>query len=78
MCLAQGPQRSDACEAQTRGFSVSRQALYHCAIALQGSNISGGNDCSSCSSSSSSSSSSRSSTTATITTYLLLFTTYLL
>ena len=73
MCLAQGPQRSDSCEARTRGFSVSRRALYYWAIALQGSNISGGNDCS-CSSSSSSS---RSSTTATITTYLLLFTTYL-
>ena len=31
MCLAQGPQRSDAGEAQTRGPSVSSQALYHCA-----------------------------------------------
>ena len=31
MCLAQGPQRSDAGEAQTRGASVSSQALYHCA-----------------------------------------------
>ena len=29
MCLAQGPQRSDASEAQTR-----RQALYHWATAL--------------------------------------------
>ena len=29
MCLAQGPQRSDASEAQTRGPSVSSQALYH-------------------------------------------------
>ena len=29
MCLAQGPQRSDAGEARTRGPSVSRQA--HCA-----------------------------------------------
>ena len=29
MCLAQGPQRSDADEAQTRGPSVSSQALYH-------------------------------------------------
>ena len=28
MCLAQGPQRSDA---RTRGPSVSSQALYHCA-----------------------------------------------
>ena len=29
MCLAQGPQRSDAGEARTRGPSVSSQALYH-------------------------------------------------
>ena len=29
MCLAQGPQRSDAGEARTRGLSVSSQALYH-------------------------------------------------
>ena len=29
MCLAQGPQRSDAGEAQTRSPSVSSQALYH-------------------------------------------------
>ena len=29
MCLAQGPQRSDAGEAWTRGPSVSSQALYH-------------------------------------------------
>ena len=29
MCLAQGPQCSDAGEAQTRGSSVSSQALYH-------------------------------------------------
>ena len=34
MCLAQGPQRSDAGEAQTRGPSVSSQALYHWATAL--------------------------------------------
>ena len=34
MCLAQGPQRSDACEAQTHNPSVSSQALYHCATAL--------------------------------------------
>ena len=34
MCLAQGPQRSDAGEAQTRGLSVSSQALYHWATAL--------------------------------------------
>ena len=33
MCLAQGPQRSDAGEAWTRGPSVSSQALYHCAPA---------------------------------------------
>ena len=29
MCLAHGPQRSDAGEAWTRGPSVSSQALYH-------------------------------------------------
>ena len=34
MCLAQGPQRSDADEARTRGPSVSSQALYHWGIAL--------------------------------------------
>ena len=34
MCLAQGPQRSDAGEAQIRGPSVSSQALYHSATAL--------------------------------------------
>ena len=34
MCLIQGPQRSDAGEARTRGPSVSSQALYHCATAL--------------------------------------------
>ena len=34
MCLAQGPQRSNAGEAQARGPSVSRQALYHWATAL--------------------------------------------
>ena len=34
MCLAQGPQRSDADEARTRGLSVSSQALYHWATAL--------------------------------------------
>ena len=34
MCLAQGPQRSDADEARTRGPSVSSQALYHWATAL--------------------------------------------
>ena len=34
MCLAQGPQRSDAGEAWTRGPSVSSQALYHWATAF--------------------------------------------
>ena len=34
MCHAQGPQRSDAGEARTRGLSVSSQALYHWATAL--------------------------------------------
>ena len=34
MCLAQGPQRSDAGEVRTRGPSVSSQALYHWATAL--------------------------------------------
>ena len=34
MCLAQGPQRSDAGEAQIRGPSVSSQALYHWATVL--------------------------------------------
>ena len=34
MCLAQGPQRSDAGEARTRNLSVSSQALYHWATAL--------------------------------------------
>ena len=34
MCLAQGPQRSDAGEAPTRDPSVSSQALYHWATAL--------------------------------------------
>ena len=34
MCLAQGPQHSDADEARTRGLSVSSQALYHWATAL--------------------------------------------
>ena len=29
MCLAQGPQRSEAGEARTRGPSVSSQALNH-------------------------------------------------
>ena len=33
MCLAQGPQRSDAGEARTRYPSVSSQALYHWATA---------------------------------------------
>ena len=34
MCLAQGPQRSDADEARTRGPSVSSQALYQWAPIL--------------------------------------------
>ena len=34
MCLAQGPQRSDAHEARTRGPSVSSQALYHWTTAI--------------------------------------------
>ena len=34
MCLAQGPERSDAGETRTRGPSVSSQALYHRATAL--------------------------------------------
>ena len=34
MCLAQGPQRSDAGEARTRRPSLSSQALYHWATAL--------------------------------------------
>ena len=34
MCLAQGPQRSDAGEARTRYPSVSSHALYHWATAL--------------------------------------------
>ena len=34
LSLAQGPQRSDAGKARTRGPSVSSQALYHWATAL--------------------------------------------
>ena len=34
MCLAQGPQHSDAGEAWTRNPSVLSQALYHWATAL--------------------------------------------
>ena len=34
MCLAQGPQRSDACEARTPDPLVSSQALYYWATAL--------------------------------------------
>ena len=34
MCLAQGPQRSDAGESQTHSPLVSSQALYHSATAL--------------------------------------------
>ena len=41
MCLAQGPQRSDAGEARTRGPSVSSQALYHWATALSYTNCGG-------------------------------------
>ena len=33
MCLGQGPQHSDAGEAQTYRLSVSSQALYHWATA---------------------------------------------
>ena len=36
MCFAQEPQRSDAGEAQTRGPSVSSQALYQWATVLPG------------------------------------------
>ena len=39
MILAQGPQHSDAGEAQTHGLSVSSQALYHWATALPCSGI---------------------------------------
>ena len=39
MCLAQGPQRSDAGEARTHGPSVLSQALYHWATALLQDNI---------------------------------------
>ena len=34
MCLAQGPQRSDAGEARIPGPSVASQALYQLATAL--------------------------------------------
>ena len=34
MCLAQGPQHSDAGEARTRSPSVSGQALFYCTTAL--------------------------------------------
>ena len=37
MCLAQGPQRSDAGEARTRCPLVPSQALYHWATALPSS-----------------------------------------
>ena len=37
MCLAQGPQHSDAGETWTHGPSVSSQALYHWATALPNS-----------------------------------------
>ena len=39
MCIAQGPQRSDAGEARTRGPSVSSQALYHWATAIPPGNF---------------------------------------
>ena len=39
MCLAQGPQRSDASDAGTWGLSVLSQALYHWATALPLKNI---------------------------------------
>ena len=39
MCLAQGPQRSDAGEARTRGPSVLSQALYHWATVLLQSKV---------------------------------------
>ena len=39
MYLAQGPQRSDAGEARTRGPSATSQALYHWATALHSVNI---------------------------------------
>ena len=39
MCLAQGPQRSDAGEARTRGPSVSSQTLNHWATALPTQNM---------------------------------------
>ena len=42
MCLAQGPQRSDAGEARTRYPSVSSQALYHWATALPGLKLENG------------------------------------
>ena len=35
MCLAQEPQRSDAGEARTAALSVSSQALYHWATAME-------------------------------------------
>ena len=34
MCLAQGPQRSDAGEAETRSLSISSQALYYWATVM--------------------------------------------
>ena len=39
MCLAQGPQRSNAGETRTRGLSVSSQALYHRATALPNTHV---------------------------------------
>ena len=39
MCVVQGPQRSDAGEARTRGPSFSSQALYYWATALSSTSI---------------------------------------
>ena len=41
MCLAKGPQLSDAGEGGNRGFSVSSQALYHWINALPTTAVSG-------------------------------------
>ena len=40
MCLAQGPQHSDAGEARTHSPSVSSQALFHWATALPNATLS--------------------------------------
>ena len=39
MCLAEGPQRSEAGEARTRGPSVSSQVIYHWATALPNEHV---------------------------------------